>query len=109
MTEAVEMKIELKLKRKRVMFSFIDNWTNVIHHVEKLLPVALIVEPYGRRLKALEDDAVNKFEKIISDERIIKKLKLKPWGEESDNLQVDCSLLSIYAAYDGCVKIVVLV
>ena len=76
MTEAIDMKVELKLKGKRVIFSFIDNWTNVIHHVEKLLPVRLIVEPYGRRLTALEDDAVNVFEKIISDEHIIKKLKL---------------------------------
>lgn len=106
MTEALDMKIEQKLKSMPVLFSFIDNWKNVVHHVERRLDVGLIVEPEGLRLKTLEEDAVNVFEQIISEEHVIKKLKLKPWVEESDNLQVDCSFLSIYAAHDGRVKIV---
>jgi len=109
MTEAIDMKIEKKLKRKQVIFSFIDNWTNVIHHVERWLDVGLIVEPQKIRLRALEDDAVNVFEEIISDQHVIKKLKLQPWGEESNGEQVDCSFLSVYAAHDGRVKIVSLV
>ena len=106
MTEALDMKIEQKLKSMPVLFSFIDNWKNVVHHVERRLDVGLIVEPEGLRLKALERDVDDVFEIIISDEHVIQKLKLQPWVEESDNLQVDCSFLSIYAAHDGRVKIV---
>ena len=106
MTEAIDMKVEQKLKSTPVLFSFIDNWKNVVHHVERRLDIGFIVEPEGLRLRALEDDAVNVFEEIISDQHVIKKLKLQPWGEESKGEQVDCSFLSVYAAHDGRVKIV---
>ena len=115
MTEAIEMKIEKKLKRKQVIFSFIDNWTRVIHHVERWLDVGLVVEPQRIRLRALEDDALNVFDEIISDEHVIKKLKLQPYREIFDGPDpfttedVDCSFLSVYAAHDGRVKIVSLV
>ena len=112
MTEAVEMKIEQKLKSTPVLFSFIDNWKNVVHHVERRLDVGLIVEPEGLRLKALERDVDDVFEIIISDEHVIKKLKLQPYwevfeGPDPDTKEdVDCTLLSVYAAHDGRVKIV---
>ena len=112
MTEAVEIKIEQKLKSTPVLFSFIDNWKNVVHHVERRLDVGLIVEPEGLRLKALERDVDDVFEIIISDEHVIQKLKLQPYrevfeGPDPDTKEdVDCTFLSVYAAHDGRVKIV---
>lgn len=112
MIEATELKIEQKLKSTPVLFSFIDNWKNVVHHVERRLDVGLIVEPEGLRLKALERDVDDVFEIIISDDHVIQKLKLQPYwkifdGPDPDTKEdVDCTLLSVYAAHDGRVKIV---
>ena len=112
MTEATELKIEQKLKSMPVLFSFIDNWKNVVHHVERRLDVGLVVEPEGLRLKALEKDVDDVFEIIISDEHVIQKLELQPYWkifngpDPFTNEDVDCTLLSVYASHDGRVKIV---
>ena len=106
MTEAVDMKIEQKPKPKQVIFSFIDNWKNIIHYVERWLDVSLIVEPEGMRLEASEDQVNEVFAEISTNEDVIQKLNLRePWAS-APRTSVDVTRLSVLAAHDGRVKIV---